>query len=170
VLIGLGAGVEVWSVLGLPVLLLAPSFWRAFRAGVLAVGIAVALFLPFVLAGDFHMFDYTWRVAPESPLTLVVASGTKFTWALRLLQGSAALAAGLALTRVRRLGDQLPWVTALGIMLARLVLDPYQHLYYYSGVTTCAIIGAATFATSPLAARAWAEHKRQVQPAPPAPL
>ena len=52
----------------------------------------------------------------------------------------------------------------------RLLLDPYQHVYYFTGITVCAIMGALLFATSPLAARAWAERRQKAEPAPPAPL
>src|SRR6266516_35265 len=73
--IGLSAGFELWGVLGLPVLLLAPRPRRA-------------------LAGSFRMFQYDWRVASGTLLSLFVAPGAQFGWALRVLQSALALAAG----------------------------------------------------------------------------
>src|SRR5205823_13728299 len=62
-LIGLSAGLELWGVLGLPVLLLAPRPRRAFAGAVVAGATVVGMLAPFVLAGSFRMFEYDWSVA-----------------------------------------------------------------------------------------------------------
>src|SRR5215218_5452289 len=51
ILLGLGAGFEVWAVLGAPLLLLAPAGRLALRGFSVQVAITAALFAPFVLAG-----------------------------------------------------------------------------------------------------------------------
>src|SRR5207237_6993433 len=77
-LIGLSAGLEVWGVLGAPVLLLAPRLREAVKGWAMEAAVVVALFAPFVLAGEFRMFDYEWRVADGTLLGLVLTPGTHF--------------------------------------------------------------------------------------------
>src|SRR5919197_6328041 len=93
-LVGLGAGLESWSVLGAPVLLLAPSARRAVGGLAAQCAVTAALYAPFVLAGDFRMFDYRWKVEGWTLVRLVLPAGSDFPWALRALQGAAALAVG----------------------------------------------------------------------------
>ena len=94
VLVGLSAGFEVWGALGVVVFLLAPRVRAAMTGVATQACVSAALFLPFVVAGEFRMFDYRWRVNGDTLLSLVVEPGTDFTWSMRLLQGIAALAAG----------------------------------------------------------------------------
>ena len=56
-LIGLGAGLETWGMLGLPILLLAPNLRRATVGAGTAIATAALLFLPFVALGEFQMFE-----------------------------------------------------------------------------------------------------------------
>jgi len=65
-LVGLSAGFEVWGLLGAVVFVLAPQARAALRGLAAEVGVAVALFLPFVLAGDFRMFEYHWQVNADT--------------------------------------------------------------------------------------------------------
>src|SRR6266508_648512 len=96
VLLGLSAGLELWGVLGAPVLLLAPVFRRV-RGGLAAqVAVIGALYLPFVLGGDFRMFDYRGKVESCTLVRLLVPAGSDFPWGLRLLQGAVALIVGCA--------------------------------------------------------------------------
>src|SRR5437762_688531 len=62
-LIGLSAGLELWGVLGLPVLLLAPRRRRALAGAVATGAVVVGMLAPFALSGSFRMFAYDWRVA-----------------------------------------------------------------------------------------------------------
>src|SRR5207344_2361658 len=103
VLIGFSAGLELWGVLGAPLLLLAPRLKRAFAGGLAETGVVVAMLAPFALAGSFRMFEHEWRVATGTLLGLVVQPGTHFGWPLRLLQSALALGGGAAIaTGLRR--------------------------------------------------------------------
>ena len=102
VLVGLSAGFEVWGALGVVIFLLAPRVRAAVTGAAMQVCVSAALFLPFVFAGEFRMFDYRWRVNGDTLLSLVVEPGTDFTWSMRLLQGVAALAAGAGVALVFR--------------------------------------------------------------------
>jgi hypothetical protein len=116
------------------------------------------------------MFEIKWYVKSNAPISLLVGAGTAYSWPLRLAEGVAAMGAGLAVMRIHRLERHLPVLMALAIFSVRLLLDPYQHVYYFTGIAACAIVGALLFATSPLAARAWAERRQKAEPAPPGPL
>jgi hypothetical protein len=162
VLIGLSCGFEVWGLLGVPVLLLAPSLRRAALAVAAAGVTVVALFLPFVLAGDFHMLEYRWRVADGVPVALVLRSGSGFGWPLRLVQGALTIAAAVGVIRVARGSLNAVWLVPLGIVLVRLLLDPQLHLYYFLEVALPAIVGGALLAST--------LPGRQARPATPPPL
>src|SRR4029079_10199594 len=60
--IGLSAGLELWGVLGVPVLLLAPRLRRSVLRSSVTAGVVVAQLAPFVLAGEFRMFELEWHV------------------------------------------------------------------------------------------------------------
>src|SRR5690242_17886650 len=129
VLVGLGAGLETWSILGLAVLVLAPRSREAVRGAVIGACVAAALFLPFVVGGRFEMLSYTWNVSRGSLLSFVVASGTPVGWALRLAQGAAALVAGLGVAWLARRSVHVVWLVPLAVVLARLALDPLDNGY-----------------------------------------
>src|SRR5205823_2373004 len=59
-LIGVSAGFELWGLLGVAVLALAPRARDALRGAAAALITAVALLAPFAVFGSFHMFDYEW--------------------------------------------------------------------------------------------------------------
>src|SRR6266540_2472578 len=61
-LIGLSAGLELWGMLGLPVLLLAPRPRRALAGAVVEVVVVLGMLAPFALAGSFKMFEHEWQV------------------------------------------------------------------------------------------------------------
>jgi hypothetical protein len=153
VLIGLGAGIETWSVLGLAVLVLAPRRRDAVRGAVVGACVAASLFLPFFVGGRFEMFSYAWEVSRSSLLALVVAPGTHVGWALRLAQGAAALVAGLAVARLTRRSAHAVWLVPLALVLARLALDPLDNGYYFVGVVGPALVGLAAFMGSAPSAR-----------------
>jgi hypothetical protein len=153
VLVGLGAGLETWSLLGLAVLVLAPRRRAALRGAVGGAGVATALFLPFVLGGRFEMLSYTWDVSRTSLLAFVVAPGTHVGWALRLAQGAAALLAGLGVARLARRSAHAVWLVPLAVVLARLALDPLDNGYYFVGVVGPALVGLTAFVGSAPSAR-----------------
>ncbi|HLX21278.1 MAG TPA: hypothetical protein VKR23_14100 [Gaiellaceae bacterium] len=167
-LVGLGAGLETWSILGLAVLVLAPRRQDAVRGAVVGGGVAVALFLPFVLGGRFEMLSYTWNVSSGSLLALVVSPGTHVGWALRLAQGAAALGAGLAVARLARGSAHAVWLVPLAVVLARLALDPLDNGYYFVGVVGPALVGLGAYVSSAPSARLrrWSSPSSSSLPAP----
>lgn len=146
-LVGLSAGVETWGILGVAVLALAPR-WRDARTGtVVAAATASALFLPFVLSGQFAMFRFHWQVQPPSPLSLLLPQGTPFGWPLRLVQGLLAVGAGVAVSRLLRHSPHALWAAPLAIVVTRLQLDPLLFTYYLSAPEGPILIGAAVGAS-----------------------
>jgi hypothetical protein len=147
-LLGLSAGLELWGVLGAPVLLLAPVFRRV-RGGLAAqVAVIGALYLPFVLGGDFRMFDYRWKVESWTLVHLLVPAGSDFPWGLRLLQGAVALIVGCAVALVLRRTERALWAVPFGIVATRVLLDPTLYSWYWLGLETLALVAAVELATS----------------------
>lgn len=142
VLIGLSAGLELWGVLGAPLLLLAPRLKRAFAGGVAEAGVVVAMLAPFALAGSFRMFEHEWRVATGTLLGLVVQPGTHFGWPLRLLQSALALGAGAAIATGLRRSAHALWLAPLGVVIIRLVLDPLAFGWYFLEAEALVLVGA----------------------------
>ena len=142
-LVGLSAGFEVWGVLGAVVFVLGPRA-RAMVVGLATeIGVAIALFLPFVLAGGFRMFDDHWSVNGDTLLSLVLAPGTNFTWPMRLLQGLAALAAGAGAAWKLRRTLHAVWLAPLAVVTVRMALDPVRYPWYWLAVQTLVLLGAA---------------------------
>lgn len=133
VLVAAAAGVETWGLLGVPVLLLAPS-GLGVAVGLGSAGLAVAaLFGPFHLLGTVRTGEYVWGVNPGAPIA-VIAGLEEVGWAFRLLQGGAAALAGAvaALVARRRGGTTAVWAVPLLVLVVRLVLDPLSYTYYYA--------------------------------------
>jgi hypothetical protein len=153
-IVGLCAGIETWGVLGIAVLACAPSSRGALRAVPVTVGVAAALFLPFVLAGHFAMGSYQWVVVSRSLLGHVVAPGTSFGWPLRLAQGSLAVAAGVGVAWAKRRSPHALWLVPFVIVLVRIALDPLQSGYYFDGLQAPALAGLVLVAAGGLRLRA----------------
>ena len=149
-LVGLSAGFETWGLLGVVVFVLAPR-GRAALAGIVAeVSLVAGLYMPFVLAGQFRMFDYHWQVNGDTLLSLVVQPGTAFTWPMRLLQGLAAVAVGAALAWPLRRTMHAVWLAPLAVVVVRLALDPVRYPWYWLALETLTLLGPAEFVTSRL--------------------
>jgi hypothetical protein len=146
--LGLSAGLELWGVLGAPVLLLAPVFRRALGGFAAQVFVTGALYLPFVLGGDFRMFDYRWKVEGWTLVRFLVPAGSDFPWGLRLLQGAVALIVGSALALALQRTERAVWTVPLGIVAVRLLLDPTLYSWYWLGLETLALVAAVELATS----------------------
>ena len=142
-LIGLSAGLETWGILGVAVLALAPRRREAGEGVLVAGAAALALFLPFVLAGHFSMLAYQWHVRPPSPLSLLVPDGTVYGWPLRLAQGGLAVGAGVAVSWLLRKSPHALWAAPLAIVVMRLQLDPLLFQYYLTGPQGPILVGAA---------------------------
>jgi hypothetical protein len=159
-LLGLSAGFEVWGVLGAVVLLLAPRARAAVTGLATQACVSGALFMPFLLTGEFRMFDYHWRLNGDTLLSLVVEPGTDFTWSMRLMQGLAALAAGAGVALALRRSLHAAWLAPLTVVAVRLALDPVRYPWYWLAVQTLALLGAALLLTSPGFARM--RHRRGI--------
>ena len=144
VLIGASAGLETWGLLGLPLLLaLAPR--AALRAATAAVAVAAALYLPFVLGGDFRMAEYRWTVADGTPVSLLVHG--EFPWGLRLAQGVLAVAVGAVILLVARRSVAGGVAAAGAVVAVRLLLDPERHGWYWIAPQLLAVaLGVALLA------------------------
>jgi hypothetical protein len=152
-LVGLSAGLEIWGILGIAVLALAPRRREAGLGAVVTGVVAAALFLPFVLAGHFSMGAYQWQVTPPAPLSLIVGSGTPFGWPFRLAQGALAVSAGVAAARLLRRSPHAVWVAPLAIVGGRLLLDPLLISYYLTALQGAVFVGAALLTSRVLVLR-----------------
>jgi hypothetical protein len=141
-LIGISAGLELWGLLGVPVLLLAPRLRETARGFAAAAMVIEAQLAPFVLFGTFRMFDYQWRVTRGTPISLVVSVGTHFGWPLRLLQAAVACGVGALLARRLQANVHAVWVVPLTVALARILLDPVSFGWYWLEVEALALVGA----------------------------
>jgi hypothetical protein len=146
-LLGLAAGFEVWGLLGAPVLLLAGSSRRVVRGFGAQLVLTALLFGPFVVFGDFRMFDYTWRVEGWTLVRVLIPAGSDFPWSLRLLQGACALGVGVALALTLRRTERALWAVPLGIVAVRVLLDPTLYSWYWLALETVALVGAVELAT-----------------------
>jgi hypothetical protein len=142
-IVGLSAGVETWGILGITVLALAPRLRSVVHGISLAVGVAAAVYAPFILAGQFHMGGYEWVVRGDALIAHVLAPGTPFGWPMRLLQGGCALCAGLVLARLARHSAHAMWLVPFVVVFVRLLLDPLGSGYYFVGIEAPALIGLA---------------------------
>jgi hypothetical protein len=142
VLIGVSAGFEVWGILGVAIVVLAPRVWDATRAFVTATLMLVAMLAPFAIAGDFGMFEYHWVVNGDTLLSLFVEPGTAFTWPLRVLQGATAVLVGAGVAWSLRRSAAALWAGPLALVAVRLALDPVRYPWYWLAVETLVLVGA----------------------------
>jgi hypothetical protein len=165
-LVGLSAGLELWGVLGLPVLLLAPRRRRALAGAAVEAGVVIAMLAPFALAGTFRMFQYDWHVASGTVLSLFVAPGAHFGWPLRLLQSALALTAGGSVALALRRSAHACWLAPLAVALVRLVLDPLSFGWYWLEVEALVLVGAALLLTALPGRKRAAPVRPRSEPAP----
>lgn len=165
-LLGLSAGFETWGLLGAPVLFLLPSLRRSAAAGVLALGVAVAVYAPFALAGDFHMFQLHWTVTGGIPGYLF-GKYAPFTWTMRLCEALVVVGFGCSLALGLRRSASCVWLVPALTSICRILLDPVRYGYYWDTSLLLLLIGLAPVAASPrtVAARAATLLGRLPQPA-----
>jgi hypothetical protein len=172
-LVGLTAGLELWGVLGAPVLLLAPRLRDAAKGVAVEVAVVGGLLAPFALFGNFHMFDYQWRVAEGTILSVVVPVGTHFGWPLRLLQAGIACGLGAAVALRFHRNVNSVWITPLVVVVARIALDPLAYGWYWLEAEALALVAAGVLVRSlqrrDRAARPARVATPQTQAAPPPP-
>ncbi len=150
-LIGLAAGLETWGLLGAPIVLLARERRKAAQALGVLVAVVGALYLPFVLAGNFQMFDYKWLVAGGSPASLVLSVGHPYTWWMRAVQGAAALGVGTGVAWWLRRSSAALWAIPLAVVVTRLCFEPVLNDWYLIAVETAGLVAAADLCTGRLA-------------------
>ena len=155
-LVGASAGFELWGILGITALALAPSLRRAALGAALACATGGLMLAPFLLAGDFHMFALHWSVA-GGPIHLLVGTGYPFSWPLRVLQGATTIGVAAGLARLVRTSPASIFVVPAATMFVRLLLDPLGLFYYWDPVIELALLGAATAFARRDALRAWVQ-------------
>lgn len=141
-MVGLSGCFELWGVLGVTVLALAPNPRSWLRGAPLAAAIPAAALLPFALVGEFHMFDYHWIVR-GGLAGVVLGAGHSFTWSMRLAEGVAVVGLGGAVARSLRSRPEGIWLVPAVTTLTRLVLDPVRYPYYWSTAQVLLAIGLA---------------------------
>lgn len=130
---------EPWAILGLPVLVFAPT-WR--RTGALMIAAVLGqslLWAPFVLSPAFHMTEIHWFVREDSLWHLLGGLNGGFPWAARTLQATLVMVVGLAaawwwtrrspLTLAKRPVAPVVMVV-LVIVCARIACDAWYFPYY----------------------------------------
>jgi hypothetical protein len=163
-LIGFSAGFETWGLLGAPVLFLLPQLRRTVAAGSIALLAAAAVYTPFALGGDFHMFDLHWAIVGGVPGRLF-GDGATFSWPMRLAEAVIVVSFGSALAwRLRRFGAST-WIVPALTSICRLMLDPVRYGYYWDTSLVLLLIGVAPLLASPRAA-AWRVQERLRGPQP----
>lgn len=147
VLLGVGAGVKAWAVLGGPIVLHGRS-WRAAALGALtAVAGASVLYGPFLLFGDVRTFDFSWGIAGGPSALAALGAGLGLDdWGLRCLQAGAAAIAG-AFVALRRGGTALAVVVT--VVAVRLLLEPIASVYYLAPLVLLTVLWSATSPARP---------------------
>ena len=141
-ILGLSANLEIWGVLGAPVLLFLPDLRRLVRAGGAQLALTLGPLAPFAAAGGLRMFSYSWPVSSGTLASLLLPVGTPFPWTLRFAQGAVALAAGAGVALLTRRGPYGPSLVPLAIVAARLLLDPQRNSYYLAAWIVLALTAA----------------------------
>ena len=157
-LLGLSAGFETWGLLGAPILFLLPSYRRTIAAGCLTLAVAAAVYAPFALGGDFHMFDLHWSVTGGLDGAMF-GQGAPFTWQMRLTESVFVVSFGCALAlALRHRTSAAVWIVPAATSMLRLFLDPVRYPYYWDTGLVLILIGTAPWFTAP---RDFAQHLKQ---------
>jgi hypothetical protein len=150
VLVGLSAGLELWGLLGVCILAASRGVRSAANGLVGAALTTACVFAPFVALGEFSMFGFEWQVASGTLVSLLVEPGSTYPWAVRLVQGATAVAAGASVAWALRNRPWVIWVAPLAAVLVRLLFDPVFYAAYLLAPLTLAAIGAVEFLTGDL--------------------
>jgi hypothetical protein len=140
--IGLSACFELWGVLGVTALALAPDVRRCARGLLPAVALPAVSLLPFVLAGDFRMLHFHWLVHQGAPL-LLLGSGHAFTWPFRLVEAAVVTLGGASVALALRRRPEAIFLVPAATVILRIALDPIANFYYWDTLRLIAAIGVA---------------------------
>ncbi len=148
VLLGASAGFETWGLLGAPVLFLLLRFRQTVSAGIVALVVAGAIYAPFALGGDFHMFDLHWDIAGGVPARLF-GEHSHFTWPMRLAEAVLVVSFGSALALTLRRRAAATWIVPAATSMCRIFLDPVRYGYYWDTSLVLMLIGFAPLLVAP---------------------
>jgi hypothetical protein len=137
-------GWELWGLLGVPVLLLAPriDLRTVARSALSGAAVLAVLFLPFVILGPFRMFSFAWTIHDDSLARLLFPDLRTFAWPLRLAQGALAIGSGAVVARLTHRQPNAIWIVPLMVCAVRLATDPVLALYYAVPALLMILIGA----------------------------
>lgn len=147
-LVGLSGCLELWGVLGVTVLALAPLRRRTAWAVALAGLLPLLALAPFILGGDFRMFDMRWATASGLPRALF-GPGHFYGWPLRLGEGACVILVGAAAAFRLRSVPEAVWVVPAVTVLARIALDPVSYGYYWATPLVLLVLGGAAILGRP---------------------
>ncbi|MEO6116315.1 MAG: hypothetical protein ABIP33_08025, partial [Pseudolysinimonas sp.] len=136
---------ELWGLLGVPVLLLAPriDLRTIARSALGGIVVLAVLFLPFALLGPFRMFSFAWPIDHNSLAHLLFPHLRTFPWPLRLTQGALAVGAGAVVARLTRSQPNAIWLVPLVVCAVRLFTDPVSAGYYALPPLLMILVGAS---------------------------
>lgn len=136
--LAIAVAIAPWGVLGLPCLLAAGRPRAALAAATAGSVLGAAVYLPFVLTGQFAMFGHRWGVAAGSLPHLLGLH--EITWWFRLLQ-AVLVAGGCALVAWHGRGERPAIATApLAAALLRTATDPLALSYYWFPVAVASLL------------------------------
>ncbi len=142
VILGLSAGLKLWGLLGLPLLLLAGRTRQRLLGLLSQAAVLVLLYAPFVLSGPVQTFEYRWRV--ESTLVgFFIDEAEGFGWEMRLAQGAVVVLVGAGVFLWRRDAWGLEWSLPAALVTARMLTDPLPHHYLWLPFEAIALIAIA---------------------------
>jgi hypothetical protein len=142
--IAFSAALVTQGAVGLVILLGSPRRRRRLIVTSAAALVVIAVYAPFAFLGVVRTQDYVWTVAGSSLWGPLLGSGHEFPWSARLVQGAAMGIVGLL--AIRRLHGRAItwWLVPAVIMLMRLLLDPTNFEYYWTGVESMYVVGLCT--------------------------
>ena len=153
--LGCALAFKLWAILGIALLVLSPRRRDAVIAAIVALLVGGLSYLPFVLAGNFRMFEYVWTVHSYVPMSYVLGTESVFGFRARLLQVAVSLGVGVVVAVRLRRDPVAVWVVPATLVSVRLLHDPRILPYYWTGLAACFVIGAGT-------ATRWPPLKRAV--------
>jgi hypothetical protein len=143
--LALTAGWELWGLLGVAVLLLAPRIdvRTAWRSALGVAAVLVLMFAPFALLGPFRMFGFAWPIYEGTLAHLLLPEAATFPWPLRLAQGALSIGAGATVALVLRRSPDAIWLVPLAACSVRLLIDPVSAGYYTDAPILLVLVGLA---------------------------